>query len=237
LAGARTIGKPALGPSMIFSLSPAIFSPSGVRRVKWIPVTIAGGAIRPGSGSSQKPNAATMAPGKIAKGGRKGAHEAPRAPQIAPGRAIFGNRLALAPKTRCPGRLFLDIGCSSLSAPFLFAGILLRAVIALVSRNVILKAVMTPAATLATADDCLDRREKIAFVQKLDKIDRTAAAPATPAAVKYLLSVHRKAVFAPASRTRPGERWRSADELDVARAENLVDADRFCSCIHEGDGT
>src|ERR1700730_11833723 len=77
----------------------------------------------------------------VAKGGRKGAHEAPRAPQIAPGRAIFGNRLALAPNTRCPGRLFLAVGYFCLG---LLAGILLRAVTALVSRNVFLKAFMAP---------------------------------------------------------------------------------------------
>lgn len=46
------------------------FSPPGVSLVKWMPVTIAGGMIMPGSGSSQKPKAAIIAGGCLPFAGR-----------------------------------------------------------------------------------------------------------------------------------------------------------------------
>ena len=70
LAGATTIGRPALGPSMILTGSIGALRPSGVSLVMWTPVTSAGALIAPGSGSSPKPNAAIMAGGCLPFAGR-----------------------------------------------------------------------------------------------------------------------------------------------------------------------
>ena len=88
---------------MILTGSIGALPPSGVSRVMWTPVTLAGGSITPGSGSSQKPNAAIMAGGcllfggEIAKRWRDRAVITAGSTEIQARRAIFRNRLTAAP--------------------------------------------------------------------------------------------------------------------------------------------